>query len=83
LVSIRTYLFFLNIPKRGTCNNPPFPTFDWLKDLIDQICEVVHTPCDMSPPPKFSFELTDETAKHNIAIISKYNFNLGRALEAN
>jgi hypothetical protein len=69
--------------KRVTCNNPPVPTFNWPNNLIDQAREVVHTPCDMSMPPKFSFELRDEAAKRNIAIISKYNFNLRRALKAN
>jgi hypothetical protein len=37
----------------------------------------------MPTPPKFSFELTGVTAMHNINILSKYNFNFGRALEVN
>ena len=64
-------------------NNPPFSTFDWPNDLIEQIQEVMQTPCNMPTAPEFNFELNDEAAKHNEAILSKYNFNLGQALKAN
>jgi hypothetical protein len=69
--------------KRGTCNNPLVSTFDWSNNLINQIREVIHTPCDMPTPPEFSLKLTGEAAKQNINILSKYNFDLGRALESN
>jgi hypothetical protein len=73
-----------NIAIMSKCNkNPPVPTFDWPNNLIDWICKVMHALCDTPMPPKFSFELTGEAAEHNIAIMSKYNFHLRRALEAN
>jgi hypothetical protein len=37
----------------------------------------------MPTAPDFNFELSSEAAKHNKAILSKYNFDLGRALKAN
>jgi hypothetical protein len=43
----------------------------------------MQTPCNTPTAPQFNFELSGEAAKHNKAILSKYNFDLGRALKAN
>jgi hypothetical protein len=69
--------------KRGTYNIPMVSTFDWPNNLINQIREVMHTPCNTPMPPEFSFELTGEAALQYINILRKYNFDLGRALESN
>jgi hypothetical protein len=42
----------------------------------------MQTPCNTLPAPEFNFKLSGEAAKHNKAILSKYNFNLGQALKA-
>jgi hypothetical protein len=33
--------------------------------------------------PEFYFKLSSKAALHNLAILSKYEFNLNKALEAN
>jgi hypothetical protein len=58
-------------------NNPPFSTFDWPNNLIEQIREVMQTPCNMPTTPEFNFKLSGEAAKHNKAILSKYKSDLG------
>jgi hypothetical protein len=63
-------------PKKELYNNILEPNFDWLVNLIERIKEVISSPCNMPTPPEFSYELAVEAALHNIAILSKYNFNL-------
>jgi len=63
--------------KKSIRNDPPFSTFDWPNDLIEQIREVMQTPCNTPTAPEFNFELSNEAAKHNKAILSKYKSDLG------
>ena len=56
--------------------------FDWPNDLIDRIKKVLGTPCSTPLPPEFKFELTEEAMQHNLAVLKKYEFDLGQALEA-
>jgi hypothetical protein len=65
------------------CDDPPILPFDWPNNLINRICEVMQTPWATPMPTEFSFEFTSEAAEHNLAIMRKYDFELGRALEAN
>jgi hypothetical protein len=52
-------------------------------NLIEQIIKVIGKHCNTPTPPKFSLEQIRAAAMHNISILSKYKFNLRRALEAN
>jgi hypothetical protein len=56
--------------------------FDWPNDLIDRIKKVLGTPCSTPLPPEFRFELTEDAMQHNLAVLEKYEFDLGQALEA-
>ena len=38
--------------------------------------------CPTPSPPEFSFEFTDEGARHNLEVLKKYDLDLGRALKA-
>jgi hypothetical protein len=58
------------------------PSPDWPDDLIDKIKAVMNTTCDTPSPPEFSFEFSDEGKVHNLAVLKKYDFDLGKALEA-
>ena len=62
-----------------------FPTtkhFDWPDDLIGRIKQVMGTPCSTPSAPEFKFELSEEATKQNLAVLEKYDFDLGQALEA-
>jgi hypothetical protein len=39
-------------------------------------------PCSTPSPPEFSFEFTYEGAAHNLEVLRGYNFDLGKALQA-
>ena len=57
-----------------------FPTtkhFDWPDDLIDRIKQVMGTPCSTPSAPEFKFELSEEATKQNLAVLEKYDFDLG------
>jgi hypothetical protein len=56
--------------------------FDWPNDRIDRIKQVMGTPCSTPSGPEFKFELSEEATKQNLGVLEKYNFDLGRALEA-
>ncbi len=56
---------------------------DWPDNLISLIKNVMGTPCDMPSAPKFSFELSNKAAMHNLKLLRKYQFDLSKALEAN
>lgn len=56
--------------------------FDWPNDLIDRIKRVLGTPCSTPSPPEFRFELTEDAMQHNLAVLEKYEYDLGQALEA-
>ncbi len=40
------------------------------------------TPCITPSPPKFRFELTEDRAAHNLEVLRRYKFDLGKALKA-
>jgi hypothetical protein len=40
------------------------------------------TPCSTPSLPKFSFEFTYKGAAHNLEVLRCYNFDLGKALQA-
>jgi hypothetical protein len=50
--------------------------------LIGIAKRIVSSTCDTPSKPEFSFELTSRAAKKNYLILGKYDFNLGRAIEA-
>ena len=58
--------------------------FDWPNDLIDRIKQVMGMPCSTPSAPEFKFEISEEAMqqKHNLATLEKYEFNLGKALNA-
>jgi hypothetical protein len=55
---------------------------DWPNNLISLIKNVLGTPCNTPSAPEFSFKLSDKAAIHNLTALRKYQFNLGKALEA-
>jgi hypothetical protein len=62
-----------------------FPTtqhFDWPDNLIERIKQVTSTPCSTPSAPEFKFKLLGEATKHNLLVLAKYNYDLGRALKA-
>jgi hypothetical protein len=67
----------------NACNNSPDPNFNLPINSIEQIIEVIGKHCNMPTPPKFSFKQIRAAATHNISILSKCEFNIRRALEAN
>jgi hypothetical protein len=40
------------------------------------------TPCITPSPPKFSFEFMEDRAAHNLEVLRRYNFDLGKVLKA-
>ncbi len=56
--------------------------FDWPKKLIAGIKKVMGTPYSTSSALKFKFKLSEEAMKHNLAVLEKYNYDLGQALDA-
>ena len=56
--------------------------FEWPDDLLDRIKQVMGTPCCTPSAPEFKFKLLEEATKQNLAVLEKYDYNLGRALEA-
>ena len=40
------------------------------------------TPCITPSPPEFNFELTEDGAAHNLEVLRRYDFDLGKALKA-
>ncbi len=63
-------------------NFPTIKRFDWSDNLINRIKQVMSTPCSRPSAPEFKFELSEEAMKQNLAVLEKYDFNLGRVLEA-
>ena len=72
----------LSLPPERDVSDIQQPSPDWPNDLINKIKKVINTPCDTPSPPEFSFEFTEEGKEHNLAILRKYDFDLGKALEA-
>ncbi len=72
-------------PKLCDISNNPAPRttqFDWPKDLLNRIKEVMASSCNTPLAPEFIFELSDEATKHNLAMFKKYNFSLEDILNA-
>jgi hypothetical protein len=40
------------------------------------------TPCSTPSAPEFKFEISEEAMQHNLATLEKYEFDLGKALDA-
>jgi hypothetical protein len=59
------------------------PSFDWPVNLIAIIKKIINKPCSTPTPPEFSFKLNCKAALQNLAILSKYYFDLHKALDAN
>ena len=55
--------------------------FDWPDNLIDCIKTVMGTPCSTPSAPEFRFELSEEAMQHNLEVLDKYEFDLGKALD--
>jgi hypothetical protein len=56
--------------------------FDWPNKLIAHIKQVMGTPCSTPWAPEFKFKLLGKATKHNLIVLEKYNYDLGRALNA-
>ena len=56
--------------------------FDWPDDLIDRIKKVMGMPCSTPTAPEFMFEISEKAMQHNLAVLEKYDFDLGKALDA-
>ena len=56
--------------------------FDWPNDLIDRIKQVMGSSCSTPSAPEFKFEISTDAMQHNLAILEKYEFDLGKALDA-
>jgi hypothetical protein len=56
---------------------------DWPNNLIEIIKKVINIPCNTTIAPKFIFELLQTAASHNLDVLSKYQNDLSKALEAN
>ncbi len=56
--------------------------FDWPDKLIARIKQVMGTPCNMPSAPEFRFKLSEKATNHNLAVLEKYDYDLGRALNA-
>ena len=56
--------------------------FDWPNDLIDRIKQVMGMLCSTPSAPEFKFKISEEAMQHNLATLEKYEFNLGKALDA-
>ena len=69
-------------PERDNLDIPQLSSFDWPNGLIPWIQVVMCTPCITPSPPKFSFKFTEDGAAHNIEVLRRYDFDLGKALKA-
>ena len=54
----------------------------WPTNISAAIRSVLLIPCPIPVEPEFKFSMTEEAAQHNFCVLSKYEKNLGRALEA-
>ena len=51
--------------------------FDWTNELIAHIKQVMGTPCGTPSAQECKFELLEEATKHNLAVLEKYDYDLG------
>jgi hypothetical protein len=56
---------------------------DLPNNLIKIIKKVINIPCNTLIAPEFIFELSQTPASHNLDVLSKYQSDLSKALEAN
>ncbi len=56
---------------------------DWPNNLIKIIKKVIKVPCNTPIAPEFIFKLSQTMASHNLDVLSKYQNDLSKALEAN
>ncbi len=70
------------LPERDDRSIPQLSTFDWPNDLIPRIQAVMSTPCITLSPPEFNFKLTEDGAAHNLEVLKRYGFDLGKVLKA-
>lgn len=47
------------------------------------VARIATTPCPTPTKSEFRFELSQSAATHNSAILAKYDFDLGKAIDAN
>jgi hypothetical protein len=64
-------------------NNLQQPSLNLPVNLIAITKDIINKLCNMPTPPEFSFELNSEAALQNLAILSDYEFDLHKALDAN
>ncbi len=57
-------------------------TYDWPSDLLKRVREVMVSSCPTPSAPEFRFELTNDTAEHNLAVLARHDFNLEKTLAA-
>jgi hypothetical protein len=69
--------------ERDFRDNMSQPSFDWPINLIAIIKNSINKLCNTPTLPEFSFELNGKAALQNLAILSKYEFDLHKALDAN
>jgi hypothetical protein len=56
--------------------------FDWPNDLIDCINKIMGMPRSTPSAPEFKFEISEEAMQLNLAALEKYDFDLGKTLDA-
>jgi len=60
-----------------------FPvTYDWPRDLLKRVREVMVSSCPTPSAPEFHFELTNDAAEHNLAVLARHDFDLEKTLAA-
>ncbi len=69
--------------ERDFHNNPSQLSFDWPINLVAIIKKIINKPYNMPTLPEFSFEFNGKAALQNLAILSKHDFDLHKALDAN
>jgi hypothetical protein len=68
---------------REQVNEHTLTCADWPINLIKIIKKVINAPCNTATAPEFIFELLQIAASHNLDVLSKYQNDLSKALEAN
>ena len=55
---------------------------EWPSNITEAVRAVLRIPCLTPIAPEFKFSMSKEAAQHNFCVLSKYNKDLGRALDA-
>jgi hypothetical protein len=69
--------------ERDLCNNLLQSSFNWPINLIKIIKDITNKSCNTPTLPEFSFKLNGEAVLQNLAILSKYELDLHKSLDAN